>query len=146
MDTPPSDLTLSVEPAAAPEDIAAVLAGLRAFNVARIGDPDERPVHVFMRDADGTIVGGLVGVIKWRWMYVAKFWMDDRWRGQGAGTRLLDAAEDYARQHGATDAYLDTFGFQARPFYEKQGYRLIGTLEGFPPGSCQYFLTKSLQR
>jgi hypothetical protein len=43
-----------------------------------------------------------------------------------------------------TDVSLDTFEFQARPFYEKLGYTIFGTLEGYPPGYRQYFLTKHL--
>ncbi len=137
--------TVTVEPDAAAADIQAVHNGLRAYNVDRIGDPGELPMHVFLRDATGQIVGGLSGHIKWKWLYVAKLWVSDGYRSAGAGTRLMEEAERFAREHGATDAYLDTFGYQARPFYERLGYRLFGTLEGFPPGSCQYFLTKSLQ-
>lgn len=137
--------TVSVEPDARPADVQAVQDGLRAFNVANIGDPGERPVHVFLRDDEGRVVGGVVGHIKWRWLYIAKLWVGDAWRGQGAGGRLMDAAEQYAREQGATDVSLDTFGNQARPFYEKRGYRLFGTLDGFPPGGQQFFLAKSLR-
>ncbi|MBI3567386.1 MAG: GNAT family N-acetyltransferase [Gemmatimonadetes bacterium] len=136
--------TVTVEPDAAAADIQAVHDGLRAYNVTQVGPSGERPVHVFLRDADGRVVGGLSGHIKWKWLYVAKLWVSDGYRSAGAGTRLMLAAEQYAREQGATNASLDTFGYQARPFYEKLGYRVFGTLEGFPPGSCQYFLTKPL--
>ena len=41
---------------------------------------------------------------------------------------------------------LDTLSFQARPFYEKLGYRVYGQLEDFPAGSghTRYYLTKTL--
>ena len=138
------DIQLSIEPNASTADIAAVEAGLRAFNVARIGEPREEPVRIFLRDAKGAVVGGLLGHIKWRWLYVAKLWIADAHRGRGHGATLLAAAERFARERGATDVSLDTFEYQARPFYEKLGYHVVGTLEGFPPGDRQYFLTKSL--
>jgi hypothetical protein len=53
-------------------------------------------------------------------------------------------AELYAVERGCTDAFLDTFGFQARPFYEKLGYRVFGTLENHPAGYRHYFMTKQL--
>jgi GNAT superfamily N-acetyltransferase len=140
------DTTVSVEPDASPADLQVVQAGLRAFNVANVGEPEEQAVNVLLRDADGRVVGGVVGHIKWKWLYIAKLWVDDAHRGHGAGTRLMDAAELYARAQGATDVSLDTFGYQARPFYEKRGYRLFGTLNGFPPGGQQFFLTKSLRQ
>ena len=138
----PSPLRVSVEPDASDEDVAVVQAGLRAFNVARIGDPGEEAVRIFLRDAGGRIVGGLLGHVRWRWLYVAKLWIDDAHRGQGQGRELLRAAEALARSRGCLGSYLDTFEYQARPFYEKLGYTLFGTLEGYPPGFRQHFLAK----
>jgi hypothetical protein len=45
----------------------------------------------------------------------------------------MKRAELYAVERGCTDALLDTFSFQARPFYEKLGYRVFGMLERFIP-------------
>jgi hypothetical protein len=42
--------------------------------------------------------------------------------------------------------YLDTFHFQARPFYERLGYQLFGTLPDSPPGGMRYYLYKRLGR
>jgi hypothetical protein len=56
----------------------------------------------------------------------------------------MKRAETYAIEHCCTDAFLDTFSFQARPFYEKLGYRVFGTLENHPAGLHHYFMTKKL--
>lgn len=40
--------------------------------------------------------------------------------------------------------YLDTFDFQARPFYERHGYEVFGTLDDYPPGHSRFFLRKDL--
>jgi GNAT superfamily N-acetyltransferase len=135
---------ISIEPDASAADIAAVNAGLRAFNVDVLGDPQEEPVNIFLRDDSGAIAGGLLGHIRWRWLYVAKLWLRADMRGRGHGAALMDAAEEIARSRGCLGAYLDTFEFQARPFYERRGYALFGTLEGFPPGYRQFFLSKRL--
>jgi GNAT superfamily N-acetyltransferase len=125
-------------------DEAAVIQGLREFNEARLGPRDELPVKFVVRDEHGTVVGGLIGHTKWRWLYVSKLWVADSMRGKGCGAQLMAAAEDLARSRGCTDVSLDTFEFQARPFYERLGYKLFGTLEGFPPGYRQFYLTKHL--
>ena len=135
---------VSVERNASPEDIATVMTGLRAFNVGIIGEPDEMPVHIFLRDETDAVVGGLIGHIKWRWLYVSKLWMQEGFRGQGLGGALMDAAEELARSRNCIGAHLDTLEYQARPFYEKRGYEVFGTLEGFPPGYRQFFLSKRL--
>jgi len=123
---------------------ALVVRGLRAFNETRLGPADDQPVRLVARDADGNVVGGLLGHTRWRWLYIAKLWIDATARGHGIGTKLIAAAEELARSRGCTDVSLDTFDFQARPFYEKLGYELFGTLEGYPPDSRQYYLRKRL--
>jgi GNAT superfamily N-acetyltransferase len=124
-------------------DETTVVGGLSAFNESWIGPSNEQPVRLVARDDRG-VVGGLLGHTKWKWLYVAKLWVDERGRGQGIGTQLLMAAEGLARERGCTDASLDTFEYQARPFYEKLGYELFGTLEGYPPGYRQFYLRKRL--
>lgn len=139
-----NETSIRIEAAPAAADVAVVQTGLRAFNVEYIGDPGEEPVHIFLRDDAGQVVGGLLGHIRWRWLYVAKLWIDARWRGAGHGAALIGAAEVHARQHGCIGMHLDTFEYQARPFYEKLGFQLIGTLDGYPPGYCQFYLAKRL--
>ena len=138
------DLRMTVHDRPDPADVRAVVDGLLAFNVERIGDPGEEQVGIFVRDAAGGVVGGLVGLIRWKWLYIAKLWLPDELRGRGLGTRLIRAAEEHARRRGCTHASLDTFEYQARPFYEKLGYRVFGTLEGFPPGYRQHYLARTL--
>jgi GNAT superfamily N-acetyltransferase len=138
----PSELQIDNE--VTPADEARVVRGLLAFNEARIGPADERPVKFVARDSGGAVVGGILGHTRWRWLYIAKLWVDESARGHGLGTRLMEAAEDLARSRGCTGVSLDTFDYQARPFYEKLGYELFGTLEGYPPGSRQFYLRKRL--
>ena len=126
------------------EEARAVELGLLAFNEARIGPSREQAVRLVVRDARGDVMAGLLGQTRWQWLYVAKLWVADAYRGKGLGTRLLERAEEIARSRGCTNALLDTFEYQARPFYEKLGYRLFGTLDGYPPGYRQFYLTKAL--
>jgi predicted N-acetyltransferase YhbS len=135
---------VALEPDASPADLAVVTSGLRAFNVERIGEPAEELVHLLARDATGSVVGGLLGHIRWRWLYVAKLWVAENHRGEGLGSALMDGAEAHGRTRGCLGVFLDTFEYQARPFYEKLGYELFGTLEGYPPDHRQYFLAKRL--
>jgi GNAT superfamily N-acetyltransferase len=135
---------VSVEREPREEDVRTVRDGLLAFNVERLGDPKDSPVAVFARDDDGSVVGGLIGEIRWGWLYVAKLWVHEAHRGRGLGKQLLETAEAHARDAGCIASRLDTFDFQARPFYEGLGYRLFGQLEGYPPGGRAFYLWKPL--
>ena len=90
------------------------------------------------------MVGGLRGNTGWEWLYVDTLAVAEHLRGQDWGTRLLAAAEQEAVRRGCHSAYLDTFDFQALPFYQKQGYAIFGTLAHFPGEHTRYFLQKAL--
>ena len=122
-----------------------ILDGLRAFNQSALGR-DSRPVplSVFVRDANGAVLGGLIGHMLWDWLYVDKFWLPDSLRGAGMGSAVLAAAELHAVARGCRWSHLQTLDHQALPFYERQGYAEFGVLDGYPPGSHRHYLRKTL--
>src|SRR5215831_6681840 len=139
-------IKLSSEPEATPEDIETVRAGLSAFN--RVADPDPvyHPIRLFLRDANGAIQGGLIGAVWNAWLYIDILWIDERLRQQGYGAQLMLAAEQEASAYGCHAALLDTFSFQARPFYERLGYEVVAELPDCPrPGMARYYLRKTLR-
>ena len=101
-----------------------------------------QPLDVYVTDAGGQVVGGLLGFTLFGWLYVDTLWVDESLRGRQVGTRLLAQAEAEAARRGCGHAHLNTFSFQARGFYEKQGYRVVGQMDGYPPGGAFYFLRK----
>ena len=56
----------------------------------------------------------------------------------------MDDLESVAVRRGCTHAHLDTFSYQARPFYERRGYSVFGTLDDYPPGHQRFFMAKRL--
>jgi GNAT superfamily N-acetyltransferase len=117
---------------------------LSNFNKQQAGDDKAQRLCFVVQTPDHEIVGGVVGVIYWDWLYVDLMWVKDELRGRGFGHRLLTLVEDEARKRGAKNVYLDTFSFQAPEFYKQHGYRVFGQLQNFPPGHQRYFLTKQL--
>ena len=122
----------------------AVLAPLRAFNIAQAGDPRIRPVAILVSNDDGASEGGLWGRIGYDWLFVELLVVPEAARGFGLGRQLMEEAEKIAREAGCTGIWLDTYEFQARGFYEKLGYTLFGTLEDYPAGQRRFFLQKRL--
>jgi hypothetical protein len=55
---------------------------------------------------------------------------------------MLEAAHEAGREKGAEAAFLDTFSWQARPFYERLGYEVVATVE-MPAGFERYYMMKS---
>jgi GNAT superfamily N-acetyltransferase len=138
--------TLTVVDNPAPADIERVRAGLAAYNLLHAGDDSYQPLTIFVYDASGAVVGGLLGDTYWGWLAIAILWLAEDVRGQGWGSQLLAAAEGIARDRGCHAAHLDTMSFQARAFYERHGYVVFGVLDDLPYGHQRYFLRKSLPR
>jgi GNAT superfamily N-acetyltransferase len=113
-------------------------------NVRLTGHDDWYPVAFFVKTDEGEILGGLLGNIWAKWLYIATLAVREPFRGKGYGTELMRRAERYALERGCTDTWLSTFSFQARPLYERLGYALFGALENYPEGHSLSFMTKRL--
>ena len=120
--------------------------GIHNHASAAIGLPEQMwaTANLFLRDENGEIAGGALGNTWGLWLYVSELWIDPPLRGKGYATKLMSVIEQIAIERGCVNSYLDTFSFQARPLYEKIGYRVFGTLENHPKGHSHYLLKKSL--
>jgi len=127
-----------------PDDLRRVVDGVRTYNKAITGNERPRAVACFLKDEQGRIVGGAHGDLWGASVHIAAMWVDDNYRGQGYGSKLLTKVEEYAASHGHRLAYLETTSFQARPFYEGLGYTVFGELPGVAVGVTLYFLRKNL--
>jgi GNAT superfamily N-acetyltransferase len=138
-----SDVSVRVE-GLSDHDRQAIINGLIDYNRRQGYAWERRPLGVVARDPNGRVAGGLVGEVNLGWLFVSALWVDEDIRDTGVGSSLLQKAEDEARQIGCVGVYLDTYSFQARPFYEKLGYQLFGQLADCPPTETKFYLYKRL--
>jgi ribosomal protein S18 acetylase RimI-like enzyme len=132
------------EPTAAERE--AIVAPLDAFSRAQgfIWQPEL--LTLVLRDDAGRIVGGAIGETNWGWLHVTVLAVSQDLRGRGWGSRLMREMERLALDRGCHHAWVDTFSFQARPFYERLGFKVFGTLPNYPGEQERYFLSKPLER
>ncbi len=128
-----------------PHDAREIAERLIAFNRRTAGRPEPQPFVVTLRAEDGALRGGIEAILHWDVVFIDTFWIDEELRGRKLGAQLIAAAETEARGRGANIAYLDTFSWQARPFYERQGYAVFGELPYAEGKHRRYFMWKSLQ-
>jgi GNAT superfamily N-acetyltransferase len=128
------------EPGAA--DREAIAVPLLAYNLSKVPTLDIQPLVIALRDAQGRTVGGLWGETALDWLHVDLLAVPESMRGQDVGTAVLCRAEAIAQERGCVGAWLDTFAFQARGFYEKLGYTVFGEIPDHPAGGARYFLSK----
>jgi GNAT superfamily N-acetyltransferase len=123
----------------------AILDGLIVYNDEKTGGSDYRPIVLAVDDERGNTVGGLSGRTEFGWLFVELLFVPASLRGQGVGTELMRRAEAEAVSRGCHSAWLDTFEFQARGFYERLGYTCFGELPHYPTGP-RFFMSKVLTK
>jgi GNAT superfamily N-acetyltransferase len=119
---------------------------LDTYNVAASGVDDQREFTVKVEDAHG-LAAGLSG---WTWGTAAGIgmvWVREDLRRTGIGGRLLDAAEQVARERGCQRLTVSSFTFQAPAFYERHGFVEFARTKGLPvEGQADVHFLKMLMR
>ena len=138
-------IDVAAEEAPDPSALRVIEQGLIDHALSRGIEPrNHRTLTVLLRDGEHRVVGGLAGSTVWGWLQVTLVWVDEACRGRGHGRALMREAEAEAGRRGCHHAWLDTFDFQARGFYEGLGYEVFGQLAEFPRGHTRFFMRKTL--
>jgi GNAT superfamily N-acetyltransferase len=119
---------------------------LLAFNQTIADGAEGQPFALTItRPGELEVLGGLWALELWGSFYVALVVVPSEVRGRGFGSDLMRQAEAEARLQQCRLMWLDTYAFQARPFYQRLGFEVFGQLEGPPPIFPRYFMQKKLR-
>jgi GNAT superfamily N-acetyltransferase len=136
-------MTIDVTDAPHADALKLIEYGVLAFNSSQVGPTGRRPLAAVITDPQtGATVGGLAGRTAWSWFYIEWLFVAEPLRGQGLASRAMRQAEAEAIKRGCAGAWLDTYSFQARGFYERMGFAVVGQIDGYPPGQTRYFMKK----
>jgi len=99
----------------------------------------------FLNKKTGKIRGGILAdMYNWHIVNLHAIWVMEEYRGKGYGTKLLKAVEEEAKKERGTLIHTDTFDWQAKDFYIKNGYEVFGILEDCPKGHKRFFMKKDI--
>jgi ribosomal protein S18 acetylase RimI-like enzyme len=105
---------------------------------------DVQHLSCIARDAAGSVIGGAVGRTWGDNAELQQIWLPESQRKSGLGRRILSEFESAARNRGCNLVYLETWTFQARGFYEKNGYHVALEIVGYAPGLSKFTMMKRL--
>jgi len=118
------------------------------YNVSKVPftqEPEFFEISKVIKNSADEIVAGIKAMLYcWNCLHIDVLWVEEEARGKGYGEALLITVEQEAITKGCKLVHLDTFDFQAKDFYLKQGYLIFGTLENCPEGHNRYYLNKEL--
>lgn len=142
--TSPIIVTFTVDYAPSEEDNKTLREGLIAFNERATGEPRDREFSVFLKTDRGEVLGGIKAHLDRESICIETLWITESLRGQGYGTKLLNAAHREALASGCIFSRVSTFSFQGEAFYLKNGYERIGEIKNYFFNHSLIFLRKAL--
>ena len=74
------------------QEIKYIRDSLYQFNKEIVGDDGHTPIHIVEYDANGNVIGGILGGTYWGWLYIDILWVDENYRRKGIGASLLQEA------------------------------------------------------
>lgn len=127
-----------------PLDLAFLEERLAAAAVEAVGAGEEREFGIFVRDGDGDILAGASGTTWGGCCQVHAVWVDGSLRGRGMARALMARVEEVARSRGCRLVMGLTYDVLTAGFYDKLGYRTIGTIEDCPAGTTTRWYRKDV--
>lgn len=96
-------------------------------------------------EENGKLIAGLDACMTaFKILYVSTVFVEEKYRRQGYGTKLMQEMEKRAKELGANMIRLDTFNWQGKEFYEAIGYEMVGSYQNQAEGYAEYFFLKRL--
>ena len=130
------------------DDLKALSVGIGSYNKDylpdEVGFEKDTKFAVIAKDENGQVLGGIRANAFWNYCTIELLWLAKETRGLGLGSNLMAAAEKFAKDKGFGYMRTETLSFQAKPFYEKLGYKVFGELPDYPKGHTTYCLVKEL--
>ena len=137
-----SELSIIVESPPIKATLDVIGSGLDAYN-SKFASTRSEDFATVLKLSSGDVKGGIYANVWAEMLFIKWLWIDEAHRRGGHGRALMAAAEAEGRRRGCSAVWLDTFEFQARPFYEKLGYECFAALD-YPPGFKRFFMKKAL--
>ena len=131
------------------EDSDYIIEKLVEYNLSKVPQTQEVAyvwLNKIVENDDKEVVGGILAKMYcWNVIYIDALWINENYRGFGLGEKLLFEIENSAKKEKCYLIHLDTFDFQAKNFYIKNGYELFGVLDNCPKDHKRFFLKKYLE-
>ena len=131
------------------EDSDYIIEKLVEYNLSKVPQTQEVAyvwLNKIVENDDKEVVGGILAKMYcWNVIYIDALWINENYRGFGLGEKLLFEIENIEKKEKCYLIHLDTFDFQAKNFYIKNGYEVFGVLDDCPKDHKRFFLKKYLE-
>ena len=117
---------------------------IRAYNRSKREEAESEPLNLYLEDEKGNLMAGLVAETFGNWLEIEYLFVKEELRKQGIGSKLLQQAENEAKNRNCRFAFVNTYQFQAPDFYLSHGYKEVFALQDYPYTGQRYYYQKDL--
>ena len=96
---------------------------IRVYNRSKREEAESEPLNLYVEDEKGNLLAGLIAETFGNWLEIEYLFVKEELRGQGIGSKLLQQAENEAKNRNCRFAFVNTYQFQAPDFYLSHGYK-----------------------
>lgn len=126
------------------EQVTEIEERLDAYDEKHITYKMEGSISIGM-EKDGELIAGLDACMTaFKILYVSTVFVDEKYRRQGIGRKLIEELETRAKALGANMIRLDTFDWQGKDFYQSLSYEMVGSYSNEEDGFSEYFFLKRI--
>jgi GNAT superfamily N-acetyltransferase len=133
------EIKLYFKESSCPEEEMVLFEGMNAEQKGAV-----RPFAFFLKNNQNNVLGGIKGLSYFGCLYIDFLWIDPEHRKRHWGTTLMHEAEKLGKKWECAFASMTTMDQKTLPFYEKHGYALEYTRDGFKEDQKLYILRKKL--
>ncbi len=129
------------------DDISFLNENLVKYNASMVPFTQDEPfieLNYKIQEDEKTVAGIIAVLYCWGCLNIDLLYVDENYRCKGYGRQLMTKVESEGKKHSCHLIHLDTFDFQAKDFYLKQGFSVFGTLPNCPKGHTRYYLKKDI--
>ena len=127
-----------------PEKAQEIANQIRAYNSSKREEAESEPLNLYVEDEKGNHMAGLVAETFGNWLEIEYLFVKEELRGQGIGSKLLQQAENEAKNRNCRFSFVNTYQFQAPDFYLSHGYKEVFALQDYPYTGQRYYYQKDL--
>ena len=135
------EFSISDDPS--PQELEVLHQGLHGHVVENIGDKYKgMAIRLAAKHASGELAGGLTGFTTINNLILESMWVEEKFRGHGIGSRLLDMAEQMAIKNGCVASQAICLSFQGVQFFSRRGFEIYGISDSYPAPVQEYHMIK----
>ncbi|MCH9814254.1 MAG: GNAT family N-acetyltransferase [Epsilonproteobacteria bacterium] len=115
-----------------------------SYGLAQLDGDVPQSVCYVVKNSDEKLIGGIMGQATRNMLFISHLFVDESYRGEGLGAKLMLNIEASAQKLGCDLMRLNTFNQKTNVFYKRLGYKETTIIRSYMNGFDLVYYEKAL--